>query len=67
MVSRFDAKSKYQAVAQAVCEVLWASQLLEEVGFKNLLPAKLWCDNQIAIHIASNRGKGYVAAKETNS
>lgn len=41
-------------MAQAICEVLWVCQLLEEVGFKNLSPAKLWSDNQAAIYIASN-------------
>ena len=25
-----------------------------EVGIKTSIPAKLWCDNQIALHIASN-------------
>ena len=25
-----------------------------EVGFETPIPAKLWCDNQVALHIASN-------------
>ena len=25
-----------------------------EVGIKTVVPAKLWCDNQVALHIASN-------------
>ena len=25
-----------------------------DVGIKTLVPTKLWCDNQAAIHIASN-------------
>ena len=41
-------------MAQAVCELMWVYQLLSEVGFKVSTPAKLWCDNQAAIHIASN-------------
>lgn len=41
-------------MTQAVYEILWVLKLLEEVDFKNLLPAKLWCNNQAAIHIASN-------------
>ena len=33
---------------------MWVTQLLAEIGFKMTVPAKLWCDNQAAIHIASN-------------
>ena len=41
-------------MAQSVCEIMWVHQLLSEVGFKVSMSAKLWCDNQAAIHIASN-------------
>ncbi|EOX92630.1 Uncharacterized protein TCM_001548 [Theobroma cacao] len=41
-------------MAQTVCEVVWMYQLLSEVGLKSSLPEKLWCDNQAALHIASN-------------
>ena len=41
-------------MAQSMCEVMWIHQLLDEVGLKTSLPAKLWCDNQVALHIASN-------------
>ena len=54
VVSRSSAESEYRAMAQAVCELMWVYQLLSEVGFKVSMPAKLWCDNQAAIHIASN-------------
>ena len=54
VVSRSSAESKYKAMAQSVCEIMWVYQLLSEVGLKVLMPAKLWCDNQAAIHIASN-------------
>src|SRR5262249_47246103 len=40
--------------AQFVCEIVWIHQLLQEVGLKTSVPAKLWCDNQAALHIASN-------------
>ncbi len=33
---------------------MWICQLLTEIGFKTLVPAKLWCDNQAALHIASD-------------
>ena len=39
-------------MAQSVCE--WIHQLLSEIGFSITVPAKLWCDNQAALHIASN-------------
>ena len=41
-------------MTQSICEIIWVHQLLSEVGFKVSMPAKLWCDNQAAIHIASN-------------
>ena len=41
-------------MAQFVCEIMWIHQLLMEVGIETSVPAKLWCDNQAAMHIASN-------------
>ena len=41
-------------MTQFVCEITWLHQLLMEVGIKTVVPAKLWCDNQAALHIASN-------------
>ena len=40
-------------MTQFVCEIIWLHQLLVEVGIKTSL-AKLWRDNQVAFHIASN-------------
>ena len=54
VVSRSSAQSEYKAVTQFVCEIMWISQLSMEVGIKTSIPAKLWCDNQVALHIASN-------------
>ena len=39
---------------QSVCEIMWLHQLLMEVGIETPGPAKLWCDNQVALHIAFN-------------
>ena len=39
---------------QSISEVIWIRQLLNEIGHKISMPAKLWCNNQVAIHIASN-------------
>ncbi|RVW40158.1 Retrovirus-related Pol polyprotein from transposon RE1 [Vitis vinifera] len=54
VVSRSSAESEYRAMAQATCEIIWIHQLLCEVGMKCTMPAKFWCDNQVALHIAAN-------------
>ena len=54
VVSRSSAESEYRAMAQSVCEIMWLHQLLMEVGIETPVLAKLWCDNQTALHIASN-------------
>ena len=40
-------------MTQSVCAILWICQLLMEVGIITLVPAKLWSDNQTAMHMAS--------------
>ncbi|XP_019161438.1 PREDICTED: uncharacterized protein LOC109158074 [Ipomoea nil] len=54
VVSRSSAESEYRAMAQATCEILWIYHILDEIGLKASIPAKLWCDNQAALHIAVN-------------
>lgn len=34
--------------------MVWMKLLLEDLGFPILLPVRLWCDNQAAVHIAKN-------------
>ena len=41
-------------MAQSVCEILWPHQLSMDVSIETPVPAKLWCDNQVALHIAFN-------------
>ena len=41
-------------MTQSVCEIMWICQLLMEVGIETSVPAKLWCDNQVTMNIASN-------------
>ena len=41
-------------MTQSTCEIMWLHQLLVEVDIKTSVPTKLWCDNQVALHIASN-------------
>ena len=54
IVSRSSAESEYRAMTQSVCKIMWIHQLLMEVGIKTSIPAKLWCDNQAAMHITCN-------------
>ena len=54
VISRSSAESEYRAMTQSVCEIIWLHQFLIEVDIKTLVPAKLWCDNQVTLHIASN-------------
>ena len=54
VVSQSSAESEYRAMTQSICEIMWLHQLLMEVSIETPVPAKLWCDNQVARHIASN-------------
>ena len=53
-VSQSNAKLENRAMAQSVCNIKWIRQLLMEVGIESSIPTKLWCDNQVVMHIASN-------------
>ncbi|GKA24021.1 hypothetical protein Tco_0710054 [Tanacetum coccineum] len=48
------AKAEYRSMASATCEVIWLSNLLGEMGVKNLLPVVMYCDNSFALQIAAN-------------
>ncbi|XP_031248559.1 uncharacterized protein LOC116106341 [Pistacia vera] len=54
-VSRSSSEVEYRAMASIVCEIVWLTQLLTNLAFPIQLPISLCCDNQSAIHIASNR------------
>ena len=41
-------------MTQSVYEIMWLHQLLMEVGIETTVLAKLWCYNQVALHIAYN-------------
>ncbi|RVW83851.1 Copia protein [Vitis vinifera] len=47
-------KAEYQAMALATCELIWLRHLLRELRFGKDEQMKLICDNQAALHIASN-------------
>ncbi|RVW84366.1 Retrovirus-related Pol polyprotein from transposon RE2 [Vitis vinifera] len=48
------AEAECQAMALATCELIWLKHLLRELRFGKDEQMKLICDNQAALHIASN-------------
>ena len=41
-------------MASTCCEITWLTQLLANPHISHPQPMKLYCDNKVAIHIASN-------------
>jgi len=41
-------------MANTTCEITWLSYLLSDIGISQSTPTTLFCDNQSALHIASN-------------
>nr|KYP52594.1 Copia protein [Cajanus cajan] len=54
VVARSSAEAEYRAMASATCELIWLKQLLKELRFGEVSQMTLICDNQAALHIASN-------------
>ncbi|KAM1338504.1 hypothetical protein ACFX2H_037133 [Malus domestica] len=54
VVSRSSAKAEFRGMALGICELLWLKFLLQDVGVKQGLPMKLFCDNKAARDIAHN-------------
>ena len=54
VVSRSSAEAEYRAIAITTCELIWLKALLKDLGYLTNQPMKLFCDNQVAIHIATN-------------
>ncbi|KAI4353346.1 hypothetical protein L6164_002304 [Bauhinia variegata] len=52
-ISRSSAEAEYHALACVTSEILWLKQLLRFFDVK-AQPVMLFCDNQSAIHLASN-------------
>ncbi|XP_057975989.1 uncharacterized mitochondrial protein AtMg00810-like [Malania oleifera] len=53
-ISRSFAEAEYRAMATTACELTWLVTLLKDLGVSISLPISLLCDNQAAMHIASN-------------
>ncbi|KAL6185670.1 hypothetical protein ACLB2K_041800 [Fragaria x ananassa] len=53
-VSRSSAEAEYCSMATTCCEITWLQNILKDLNVCQAQPVKLYCDNQAAIHIASN-------------
>src|SRR3954463_15112199 len=53
VVARSTTEAEYRATAVSLCEMLWIKFLLKLRLFRGG-PLELWCDNKLAISIASN-------------
>ena len=51
---RSSVEAEYQVMALETCEFIWLKQVLQELRFGNDEQTTLVCDNQAALHIASN-------------
>ncbi|RVX11138.1 Retrovirus-related Pol polyprotein from transposon RE1 [Vitis vinifera] len=54
VVAKSSAEAEYRAMTLATCELIWLRHLLRELRFGKDEQMKLICDNQAALHIASN-------------
>lgn len=54
-VLRSSSETEYRSIADATCELIWIHILLTDLHCALSGPAALYCDNQSALHIASNQ------------
>ena len=54
MVSRSSVEAKYKAMSIVAYEISWVLQLLKDLRVYHPKPALVFCDNQVALHIAAN-------------
>ncbi|KAH9685411.1 protein kinase domain-containing protein [Citrus sinensis] len=53
-VARSSAEAEYRGMALGVCEGLWISFILNDLGYPSQQPIQLYCDNKAAPDIAHN-------------
>ncbi|CAM8910147.1 unnamed protein product [Rhodiola kirilowii] len=49
-----NAEAEYRAMRKLTSELIWIKALLKDLGIESPTPITMHCDNQAAIHIASN-------------
>ncbi|KAJ3702442.1 hypothetical protein LUZ61_006147 [Rhynchospora tenuis] len=54
VIARSSAEAEYRAMASTACELIWIKHLLSDMKLPHNEPMKMYCDNQVARHIASN-------------
>ncbi|KAM2039353.1 hypothetical protein ACFX1T_012806 [Malus domestica] len=52
--SRSSAEVEYRSMDTTCCEIAWLKYILRYLGISYSNPVRLFCDNQAALHIASN-------------
>ncbi|KAH9764942.1 retrovirus-related pol polyprotein from transposon RE1 [Citrus sinensis] len=54
VVARSSAEAEYRGMALEICEGLWISFILNDLGYPSQQPIQLYCDNKAARDIAHN-------------
>ncbi|XP_013628062.1 PREDICTED: uncharacterized mitochondrial protein AtMg00810-like [Brassica oleracea var. oleracea] len=54
VVSCSSIEAEYRAMRKLTSELIWIRNLLRDLGVETTTPITMHCDNQAAIHIASN-------------
>lgn len=53
-VGRSSAEAEYRSMASTTCELKWIKGVLSSLGVTHSMPIQLYCDSQVALHIANN-------------
>jgi hypothetical protein len=52
IVSLSSTEAEYIAFSHAVCEAIWIMNIMEDIGYQQYQPMKIYEDNQACIHMA---------------